>query len=256
LIIAIAFFKGKINVAGRSASIMLALTKFGKYVLGTNLGSMILNKMDVFLIGAFIGPAGVAIYNAASKLINVIEIPLSSISQVCFPRIAKAYHTETPVVTGRIYVRGLALAIFVLLPLCTTLFLFAKPIILIIAGDQYLSGVWVLRILAVSVLFKPFGRFLGITLDAVGKPNWNFNILLLSICVNIALSLIFIKWIGTTGVALATLLTILSIGLPGQLILKQIVPLSPRDLYIDFISNFRKSSKTINISNYEPTIRT
>jgi O-antigen/teichoic acid export membrane protein len=222
---AVIFLKGRIWFSGIQKNIVNELVKYGKYVLGTNIGSIILNKMDIFLLGAITGPVSVAIYNAASKLMNVVEIPLTSISQVCFPKIANAFHQESPQSVGKIYVKGLILAFAALLPLCLSLFIFAKPIILFVAGEQYLGGIPILKILALAVFIKPLGRFLGITLDAIGQPDLNFYLLLCSIVFNLIFSLIFIQWWGTIGVAFAALTTASIVGVFGQIILHKIIPI-------------------------------
>jgi len=76
-----------------------------------------------------------------------------------------------------------------------------------------------LRILAIFVFVKILGRFSGITLDAIGKPNYNFYILLVTLGVNVILNFILIENYGIYGIAYATSISWLLGSLLSSLVL-------------------------------------
>ena len=219
------FLSCQISIKGYTISYLKKMINYGRFVLGTNVGSMFLNKIDVLFISIFINPTAVALYNTASRLINIIEIPLTSISQVSFPRISDAYQNKSIQKTSYVFEQGLALALALLIPLCLGLLAFADQILLIVAGADYIASAYIVRILCFTVIIKAIGRFSGISLDAMGLPNWNFYILILSIVLNLSLNYVFIQTFGITGVAYATLTSISISSLFALYILKRVLPI-------------------------------
>ena len=65
---------------------------FGKYAMGTSIGSSLLKSADAFIIGLspFLGTTGVAIYSIPIKITEVIEILLRSFTATAFPKLSKA----------------------------------------------------------------------------------------------------------------------------------------------------------------------
>lgn len=201
------------------------LFQYGRYVMGTNLGSMIFNKIDILLLGSLLGPVAVGFYNAASRITHIVEAPLTSVSQVLYPKIAAKFTNQDLAGIGKLYEKGIGGLLAVLLPVCAIVFCFPEWIIWCLAGDQYIEGAQILRILILAVLLKPWGRLFGITLDAIGRPQLNFHFLLVSVIVNIGLNLLFIPFWGEEGVAIATLLTIFLNTLIGQIVICRYLPI-------------------------------
>ncbi len=197
------------------------LFRFGRYVMGTNLGSMIFNKVDVLLLGGLLGPAAVGLYNAASRVTNFVEVPLSSMSQVLYPDIAEEHARDTDGNIGRLYEKSIAKLLAVILPPGLLILCFPEMVIQLIAGAAYVPAADILRLLTLSILIKPWGRLFGITLDAIGQPELNFRVLAGSLVLNLVLNVLFIPIWGVEGVALATLITIAANALVGQWLLRR-----------------------------------
>ncbi|MEO1587231.1 MAG: oligosaccharide flippase family protein, partial [Bacteroidota bacterium] len=103
------FFRfGKFNIQW-----LQKLFHYGKYVLGTNISSMILQKVDIAMLAYFINPAAVALYNISSKAPNYMEVPLKGGAQYYFPRIAEAAAHKPPKFVAKLFeeAMGMLLAI-------------------------------------------------------------------------------------------------------------------------------------------------
>jgi len=207
------------------STLVLELLDYGRYVMGTNLGSMVFNKIDIIILGSLLGPVAVGFYNAASKIIQIIEVPLTSVVQVIYPKLAAGHLQKDYNLISRTYEQGIGKLMALLLPVCIIIFCFPNLVITLMAGNQYTAGVPILQILIIAVLLKPWGRFFGITLDAIGKPQLNFYFLLGSVGLNITLNILFIPFWGEIGVALATLITIFLNAIIGQIILRRYIPI-------------------------------
>ena len=63
-----------------------ALFKFGKYSLGTLIGTNLLKSADTLLISFFLGPTYVALYSVPLRLTEMLEIPLRSLVANALPK--------------------------------------------------------------------------------------------------------------------------------------------------------------------------
>ncbi len=177
--------------------------EYGRYGLGTNLFSTLLQRLDMLLLGVFAGPATVAAYNVASRFITYLDWPLNSLSTALFPGLAAALPHQDAQQKKQLYNHTIATLLAVTLPLLIFTFLAAPWLVEWLASGKYSEAAPVLRLLLLAGLFKPFGRALGLVLDASGTPQWNFRILLLSALITLIANLILIPAAGLTGAALA-----------------------------------------------------
>lgn len=197
------------------------LYQFGRYGLGTNLSSMIFQRVDVLLLGAFMPPAALAIYNVASRIISYLDFPLNMLGLVLLPKIAaenRAAGTEGVI---QLYEKSVAGLLAFTVPVTILTVIGAKYLVIVMAGSAFLEATFLVQILALSGLVKPWGRLFGVTLDAVGKPEWNLKMLIFSMFVTVVFNLLLIPRFGTEGAAMATTLAIFfTIGL-GQILLRR-----------------------------------
>lgn len=152
------------------------IINFGKYSTGTLIGSNLLKSADTFIIGLspFLGTAGVALYSIPLKLTEIIEIPLRSFAMTAFPGMSKAsIEGNTKKVKELFYtnVGGMTLLLF---PIMILSFIFAKQLVYILGGPGYESTASIFRIFCIYGLLLPLDRFIGVTLDSVNLPKFNF----------------------------------------------------------------------------------
>jgi lipopolysaccharide exporter len=201
------------------------LLLYGRYGMGTNLCSMMFQRMDVFLLGAFVPSAGLAIYNVAIRMITYIDFPLNSLGLAFLPRLSAAHHSENTEGVARLYEKSVGWLLAITLPMTLGVFLTAKYIIWIVAGEAYMEAVPLLQIIALLGLIKPWGRLFGVLLDAIGKPQFNFKMLLFSMFVTILFNVLLIPKFGIHGAAWASGLAIFTTIFTGQILLARLLPI-------------------------------
>lgn len=197
---------------------------FGKYVLGTNFSSMFFNKTDIMMVGYFLSPTAVAMYNVATRITNYMEVPMTSIAQAVYPHIASANQHTGPAAVARLYEWSVGLLLATLLPLAVFVLLLSRPLVVLLAGEPYAGAAPLLNILVIGMLAKPWGRLFGITLDAIGRPRLNFALLFTSLFANVALNILLIPRYGIEGAAMASLISMWAMILAGQVIISRILP--------------------------------
>lgn len=212
------FFKKHFTFGKFEREKMRELYRFGRYVAGTNFFSMLFQRLDTLLIGVFLTPAAVALYNIATRLNGLLDLPLNSLSLAQFPNMAKSLAEGKP--TSEVFNGTVRKLLLVQGPLSILLIIFAPQAVRILGGGNYADAAILLQILALAGLVKPWGRSFGMTLDATGKSDLNFKMLLFSMAVNLVLMLALLPAFGVTGAAVAAGLGILLTVGAGQLLLK------------------------------------
>jgi O-antigen/teichoic acid export membrane protein len=183
---------------------LLKLFQYGKYTLGTNVNSILSRNIDHWLLGHLISPASVAIYNPAIRITNLVEVPTMALSSILFPKMAEGSKNDSVANIKRLYEKSIGAVLAFMIPITILIFVFAKYIVLIIAGDSYSESIPILRITILYALYIPFLRFFGNILDAVNRPHINFYFVLLLACANVSLNYIFISNFGVIGAAYGT----------------------------------------------------
>ena len=152
---------------------------FGKYSMGTMLGSSLLRSADTFLIGLapFLGAVGVAMYVIPLKLTELLEIPLRSFMATAFPKLSKhSVQKNMEAWKKTFYSYGGAISLL-FIPFTIGLFIFAEPIILILGGEQYRDSLPLLtlifRAFTIYGLILPLDRISGVALDSLNAPKSN-----------------------------------------------------------------------------------
>lgn len=197
--------------------------RFGRFGMGSSLFSICFQRADVLLLAAFIAPAGLAAYHLAARLITWMDFPLNALSQAFAPKMAAANHTSGVSGVKRLYNRSVRLLLQCSLPLSVVAFIMAGELVGILGGGAYPEAAQLLRILLVANMAKPFGRMLGIALDAMGRPSPNFRMVLGSLAVNVVLLLVLVPILGAQGAALGSTVGVLLTTLVGQFIYLKIL---------------------------------
>ncbi|MEM9984405.1 MAG: polysaccharide biosynthesis C-terminal domain-containing protein, partial [Bacteroidota bacterium] len=228
-VIAVAYLavhqRGQLILGAPSLAYVKKLADYGRFAMGSSLGSILLQRLDVLMLGYFLGPASVALYNIGTKLTNYLEIPLRAVSLVIFPQLSQTFTEQGEAAMARLWEKSLSQLVALVIPPCVLLFVLARPAIVLIAGPDYASAAPVLQIFLITALIKPWGRMAGISLEAIGKPNLNFRLVWISLLLNGGWNLLFIPWVGVVGAAWATVLSMLLTTLAGLWLLKKQLPL-------------------------------
>jgi len=216
------------------------LFHFGKYSVGTNLSSMLYKSMDKMMLGSMVSGAAVAIYEIAIKVTGLLEIPTLSAAPVIFPKSAQNAAKEGLSAAASLYEKSVGLILALIIPGVLVVQLIPELIITLIAGDQYLDTIPLLRFVVLFSLFTPFLYQTGITLESVGKPKINFYFTVVSFFLNFLLNAIFISIFGIVGAAYGTLVTYFIVFCAGQVMLKKLVGVKTGNIFRNIIDFYKQ----------------
>lgn len=151
------------------------ILNFGKYSIGTTIGTNLLKSTDTILLGLspFIGTVGVAMYAVPLKLTEILEIPLRSFAFNAFPSMSKASLEGNIEKVKQIFYSYSGGVTFIILPIVIIGFIFAEQFILILGGPEYLETKSIFRFFCIYGLFISVDKFTGVALDSINKPKKN-----------------------------------------------------------------------------------
>ena len=197
-----------------------SLFKFGKYILGTGVASTIGKNADQILLGS-ISHSSVALYNAAVRVMNFVEIPTLSISNIVYPKIAERANLEGKEAAGRLYEKSVATIVGIILPVIVGILVLPHIVLLITAGKSYLEAAPILRIMATASILIPFNVQVGSAFEVIGKPHVSFYINISANVVNLVVNILLIPRLGIMGAVWAMLITNVFIFVVSQVLLRR-----------------------------------
>lgn len=201
-------------------ALVRTLFSFGKFILGTGVTSSIGKNTDHVLLGS-LSHSSVALYNAAIRIMNFVEIPTYSISNVVYPKIAERVNTSGKEAARWLYEKSVAYIIAIILPIILVIALFPGFILLLTASKNYVEASSVLRLIVLGAVLFPFNVQVGTAFEVIGKPHVSFGINFTSSMVNLVMNLLLIYKFGIMGAAWAVVITNASVFIVSQWLLRR-----------------------------------
>lgn len=191
----------------------------GKYTMGTVVSSMVVRSTDSWMVGRLVSTIGVALYNPALRIANLVEVPTLAIANLVFPQINKKMKEKGDAGIEEVYVKSVSLILAIMLPGMIPLYLLSDFVVELIFGKDYMEAAPILRVTIFFMLIIPFNRQFGTVMDALKRPKLNFYLLIMMGVLNVIFIYLFISWLGLIGAAYGTLLSYIIIFILNQIIL-------------------------------------
>ncbi len=199
------------------------LFDFGRFGFGTNMSTMLHKNLDKVMLAMLLGSTFLPIYEWAVRLTLIIEVPTFSIASVVYPKSSQAMKEDGKVGLKKLYEKSVGAIMAIILPFVLFIFLFAHPIILLLATEKYIAAVPVLRVTMLFGFFIPYAIMFGTVIDSMGKPKLNFLFTAAGFILNLFANYICITNFGVIGAAYGTLLSWCILVISGQIVLNNLL---------------------------------
>jgi O-antigen/teichoic acid export membrane protein len=232
------------------------LAHFGKYSVGSQIGSTLLRNSDTFIINFMLGAASLAVYNLAQRFMIIVELLVGSSLATAVPALASAYNRDNTEELTIILTKYVGLLTWMLVPIIVGTILLADIPVHLLGGSQYVGtqAANLLRIFMATAILFPVDRFTGITLDVINKPNLNLIKVFIMLSVNVVGDFIGIELFDSIyGVAIASIPTVIAGFVFGYLHLKKKLLLSIADIIFIGFAELRDMLK--NVLGFAKNIR-
>lgn len=197
---------------------------FGKFTLGTNASTMFYKFIGNWMIGSLLkSPGAVGVFDLASRINNLIEVPTAAMAAIVFPQSARRAVSEGKGAIKYLYEKSVGIVLALVIPIAAVVWIFAEPGIRLIAGGDYAESVPILKLALITGVMIPFTRQFGTILDSMGKPKTNLYFVLIGAAINILLNFLFVTRLGVIGAAYGALIAAVIKMALAQIILHKIL---------------------------------
>ena len=226
------------------------LFQFGKFSMGTLVGSNLLKGSDSFLIGKFLGTVAVATYNVPSRVVDVFDLVIRSFAITNMPALSTIYASGNMVLLKKEFERKTGFLFLLLFPLSIISFVFAEPIVIVLAGNQYKDAALLLKLFSIYTALTPIDKLSGVMLDIINKPRLNFIKVILMLSVNVIGDVVCLYFFGTLeSVAIVSTFTFATGVIYGMYLLNKHIEVSFLNVFKLGFQEFVFKFKTITHNN-------
>ncbi len=171
--------------------------------------SIINSKLDVLMLGFMRPPEEVGIYNASSKLSELVSFSLFVINIGLAPMISKLYASKQINNLQKLVTKISRITLLIALPIILIL-LFGGRYILSLFGPDFILGYHCLIILAGAQLVSILAGSSGYLLTMTGNENSATVAMIISLVINVLLNILLIPKFGIKGAAYSTAASIIA----------------------------------------------
>lgn len=181
--------------------------KEGWHVFISTISINLYTTTNTFLLGLLTNNTLVGYYSIAEKIVLAANGLLTPISQALYPYVSRK-SSKSKTINIQFIQKLTKLMAAVGLVLSLTIFIFAKPIIILIFGDAYTSSIILLEILSALPLIVALSTVFGVQTMLTHNYQKAFSsITLLGGIINIIMAIILITIYGVIGIAVCFVIT-------------------------------------------------
>lgn len=199
----IIFINHRIHFAFQTLSTLRKYAFDSSSIFISNISTQLYVNANKIFVGSFLGMSEVAVYDLAEKILNLIKLPLSILSQSIYPKISKELEKKFIKKMFRIvlYMNFFILAVS---------FLVAPFIIDILGGHSLKDAVNIFRILAFTLPIIGMSNFFGVQLLIPFGFRSSFTRVVVLSCLVYCIQFLILYLIDEINIYTITLMTVLT----------------------------------------------
>lgn len=152
---------------------VLELIKIGVYQTGTRILDFISSKIDIMIIGKFLGTETLGVYDLAKNLVNTsVDLVRTVVSKVALPILSNSNDNDD-IVKSRFLLMTKVVA-YIAIPVGIAIAIFSKELLWIVYGSSYTDASVVVIFFAFISIFNSICSFYDMLGVAKGKTYLNF----------------------------------------------------------------------------------
>jgi lipopolysaccharide exporter len=215
------------------------ILSYGKFIFASGAVSNIFQNLDKIMTGTFLSSSAVASYGAAARMNIFLDTPSFAAADILFPKSSRASVEEGTEKVRYLFERMVGVLMSFTVPLSIFIILFPRPIILLIAGRQYLDAAPILQLYMIAGLARPLHNQAANLLNSIGKPAITLWMNALALVVNLGINYLLLKSIGFYGAALGTSISSITILIVWYFLMRRLIGFSPRSTYEYMIGTYK-----------------
>lgn len=176
------------------------------FIFSTVFVTNVYTLLDSVLLGFLSSDEQVGYYTVAVKVSKILIMLLSAISAVLVPPLSLAIKEGAFDRAKNLLKKSYAYICYLSIPLVVLLFVSAAPLITIFAGSAYTTAILPLQILSPTIFIVGMNYLFGMQiLNPTGNERYFFRTTVIGMIISIALNILLIPHLASTGAAIANL---------------------------------------------------
>jgi len=184
------------------------VTSFSVYMLVIDWANKLNYSVDALVIGAFLNTSAVAVWAVGQRLAEATQRLTNQLNDVLFPTIVDNDASSRPDRLQAILLIGTRLSLATVVPIGGVLILMASPLVHAWVGSDFAGSVIVVQLLAFTVIARIGNATAATLLKAAGRHRFVAFVNLMTSVLNLSLSIVLVKRLGLSGVAIGTLVPV------------------------------------------------
>lgn len=201
---------------GRAAPGLSGFWRFNAPRSLATIAQMIIQRLDIVLVGILRGPVDAAVYTAATRFLVVGQLGNAAISMAAQPQFTHLFAIGDRRGVNAVYQATTGWLIVLTWPLYLLAAVYG-PAVLGVFGHSYQAGSTVMVILSLTMLMATGCGQVDMVLTTTGRTSWSLLNGLLAVTVNVSVDLALIPRYGIEGAA---------IGWAAAIAVSNLVPLA------------------------------
>lgn len=213
----------EINLSNvRRVTLIISKNEFYSYGLNTfinNIVSFLNHRLDLMVVGYFLGVGSAGYYSFASQVCEKMAIFSQAYCTILFPKLVRVNDKRERINIVLSQIVSLSL---IITPVFIVFYFINSFIIEVFFNDKYTNSYEIIDILLWSVFIVSIERIVFTYLSSIGLVKINAKIGMATLIVNAFLTICFVSEYGVIGVAFATLLSSLISALLAYCYLRKV----------------------------------
>ena len=198
----------RIRVADFSYARLREVSGFSAYMLLLDLGQKLNYAADTLVIGAFMGPAAVALWAPAQRLSHLLVRLTNQVSEALFPVVVECDAANRNDRLRTALIQGTRLSLAMSVPVAGAVALYAHPLMEAWLGPTFNTSAIILQLLSILVVLRVGTSTASIILQGAGEHARLTTYVGITGVANLALSIALVKPYGLVGVAIGSIVPV------------------------------------------------
>ncbi|ANQ52061.1 hypothetical protein MY04_4726 [Flammeovirga sp. MY04] len=165
------------------------------------------SRMTLFISAGILSLEVTALLGVAQRYLVLILSLSNAIQLIFYPKIVLLFEQGNLRHFKLEFTKTIKRVYTLIVPISIAFLIVIKPLLGILHGEGYGESFHLLVILIMSAQFSPLGAFFGSYTNAIGKPQYSTNVVVINSCILIFSSYFFVKFFGELGTVLPLLVT-------------------------------------------------
>lgn len=152
----------------------MPLIKIGVYQTGTRILDFFSGKLDVMIIGKFLGTEALGVYDLSKELVfKLADFVRSVVAKVAQPILSNNNNDDSLVRTR--FLQITKMVAYLCIPICITVAVFSKDAVRIMYGEKFIEAAPLVSIFAIITVLTSISSFFDMLGIAKGRTDLNFK---------------------------------------------------------------------------------